>query len=135
MRFKAFITKTTANAKSGVSKVSATVKLHSKKSSLNEELSMMFDTLGKMYYYGSTGDGINTKDMESVIQNITLLKSQIAEIEEEIRVLNGKKICPSCNSELQRNISYCPHCGSRIVDIRTDEADNTENLPTSLSDD
>lgn len=138
MRFKAFLTKTTANAKTSMSKVSTTVKLHSKKNSLNDELAMMFDTLGKMYYFGSVGDGVNTEDMENIIQNITSLKTQISDIEEELRALNGKKICPSCNSELQKNISYCPHCGSRVNAQQTEASDSvlthSEEPPLPLND-
>ncbi|MBQ4137568.1 MAG: zinc ribbon domain-containing protein [Clostridia bacterium] len=122
MSFKAFITKTTAQAKSGVSKVSATVKLYSKKSALAEELDEMFDTLGKMSYYHAIGEGSDTAeaDIQSVISEITRLRNEIDAVDEEIRQISGKKQCAECHNELQKDVSFCPHCGAK-VDASTEE--------------
>ena len=74
MSFKAFITKTTAQAKSGVSKVSNTVKLYSKKNAIAEELAEMFNTLGKMSYFVAIGEGSETsdEDVKNVISEIKI---------------------------------------------------------------
>ena len=108
MSFKAFITKTTAHARSGVSKVSNTVKLYSKKNAIIEELDDLFDTLGKMSYYNAIGEGSETAedDINTVISEITRLKNELADIEEELRTKSGKKQCPECHADLQKNASY-----------------------------
>ena len=129
MSFKAFITKTTAQAKSGVSKVSATVKLYSKKSAIAEELSDLFDTLGKMSYFSAIGEGSETaeEDIQSVISEITRLRSELDVIDEEIRQMSGKKQCPECYCDLQKDASFCPYCGAKIQSV-SDTEENTASI-------
>ena len=129
MSFKAFITKTTAQAKSGVSKVSNTVKLYSKKNSITEALDEMFDTLGKMSYYAAIGEGSETsdEDISNVVSEITRLRKELDAIDEEIRSINGKKQCSECHNELQKDASFCPHCGAKVPEtISTDDNSTTE---------
>ena len=121
MSFRAFIKKTTAQAKSGVSKVSNTVKLYSRRTELTEELNEMFDTLGKMTYYTAIGESGDGNDTTTVISEITRLRSEIEAVEKEIREINGKKQCTQCYAELQRDTSFCPHCGAKVSS--TEEAE------------
>ena len=121
MKFKAFISKTTAQAKSGMSKVSNTVKLYSTRTRISEELSQMYDTLGKMSYSQAMGEGIPREDITKVIDEITRLKAELVSIEETIRELNGRKLCPSCNMELQSNLMFCPYCGAKVGTEETED--------------
>ena len=123
MSFKAFITKTTARAKSGVSKVSNTVKLYSKKNSIIDAINEMFDTLGKMSYYNAIGEGSETAadDIQSVIEEITRLRNELEEIEKEIDEINARKKCDNCHSDLPKDVHYCPNCGT---DVKTSDTDN-----------
>lgn len=131
MSFKAFITKTTARAKSGVNKVSNTVKLYSQKTTVADELSELFDTLGKMSYYNAIGEGSDTaqEDILNVIEEITRLRKELENIEEDIRNINGKKQCAQCHTELQKDTSFCPHCGAKVEEAPVDEEgeDGEEN--------
>ena len=116
MSFKAFITKTTARARSGVSKVSNTVKLYSKKNNVIDTINEMFDTLGKMTYYNAIGEGSETAndDIQSVITEITRLRNELENIELEISELNAHKKCENCHSELPKDVHYCPNCGTEV---------------------
>lgn len=130
MSFKAFITKTTARAKSGVSKVSNTVKLYSKKNAICDSISEMFDTLGKMSYYNAIGEGSETAadDIQSVIEEITRLRNELEEVENEISEINARKKCENCRCELPKDVHYCPNCGTEVKtdDTATEPEDTVE---------
>ena len=139
MSFKAFITKTTAKAKSGVNKVSATVKLYSKKNALVDSINDMFDTLGKMTYYNATGEGSDnaTEDMQNVIDEITRLKKELEDVENEICEVNARKKCTVCHTDLPKDVHYCPHCGTEVKteseDEATDVPEENTNADTDVS--
>ena len=136
MSFKAFITKTTARARSGVSKVSNTVKLYSKKNSIIDAINEMFDTLGKMSYYNAIGEGSDTaaNDIQSVIEEITRLRNELEEIEKEIDEINARKKCDNCHSELPKDVHYCPNCGTEVKTADTDdEVGDADEAPTDAS--
>ena len=137
MSFKAFITKTTAHARSGVSKVSNTVKLYSRKNAIIEELNDLFDTLGKMSYYNAIGEGSETAedDIVTVISEITRLKNELVDIEEELRIKSGKKQCPECHGELQRNALYCPYCGAKLTDDPVAETSEEQQVTEEVIED
>ena len=127
MKFKAFISKTTAQAKDGMSKVSNTVKLYSNKTKLTEELSEMYDTLGKMCYAEAVGEDVCREDMKKIVDEISRLKFELAAIEESIREINGRKLCPQCNMELQNNVAFCPYCGTSMATEANKETPVEEN--------
>ena len=135
MSFKAFITKTTARAKSGVSKVSNTVKLYSKKNSIIDAINEMFDTLGKMSYYNAIGEGSETAadDIQSVIEEITRLRNELEEIEKEIDEINARKKCDNCHSDLPKDVHYCPNCGTEVKTADTDNEVCDADVDTSTT--
>lgn len=131
MRFKAFITQTTTKAKSGVNKVSLTVKLYSKKNSIIDSINEMFDTLGKMTYYNSIGEGSETAtdDIRNVINEITRLKNELEIVENEICEISARKKCAICHSEIPKDVRYCPHCGTEVkTEAGNGEPSDTEGF-------
>ena len=114
MRFKTFISQKTKQAKTGIKKVSDTVKLHSVKSNLNDELSDMYDTLGKIRYDELTGKGDNTEYALKVVEEISRILTEIEDIENELRSLNGRRLCSSCGKEAAKNVAFCPYCGTKL---------------------
>lgn len=129
MKFKAFISKTTAKAKSGMSKVSNTVKLYSTRTKITEELTGMYDTLGKMSYAEAIGEEVSREDIIKIVDEITRLKQELAAAEESIRAVNEKKLCPQCNMELQSKVAYCPYCGVKITEEETTENNEDDTQP------
>ena len=129
MSFKAFISKTTAKARSGVDKVSVTVKLYAKKNALSDKLSNLYDTLGKICYFNTVGESgeMNTEDIDVIIQDITVTRKELSDIEEEIRNRSGKKLCTQCGMEMQREVSFCPYCGSKADTAVDDSGESVNN--------
>ena len=115
MSFKAFISKTTAKARSGVDKVSATVKLYARKNTLSDKLNGLYDTLGKICYFNAIGESgrLDDADIDTIVQDITETRNELNAVEEEIRERSGKKLCDQCGMELQKDVSFCPYCGTK----------------------
>ena len=134
MRFKTFISQKTQQAKCGIQKVSSTVKLYGAKSALNEELSEMYDTLGKIRYDELIGKGDNSEYALKIVDEITRIKSELEGIEAELRSLNGRHICISCGKESPKNVAFCPYCGEKIasdLSVPSEEDDSPADADAS----
>lgn len=57
--------------------------------------------------------GVPTEDeIRAICEKIQQHKKILARYEDEASELKGEKICPSCKKSVDRNVSFCPFCGS-----------------------
>lgn len=120
MRFKTFISQKTAQAKQGIQKAADTVKLYSEKNRLNDDLSELFETLGKLRYAEINENKLDDKETNILVDEIERVQKEIETIEAELKKLSAKKYCPNCENEVAKDTAYCPHCGTKLFE-ETDE--------------
>ena len=100
-----------------------------------QETAKTFKELGELIYDAyKKGEEF---DADAVAEKCVLLDEVHAEIEELRNKLKGlKKIktCPSCNSSVKEEHSFCPFCGSEINDVSDEEstAEETATEETSV---
>ena len=64
-----------------------------------------------IYRRHSQGDGIDN-ELSSLCQEIDQHYLKIREYKDNAANLKGEKICPSCEREVDINVSFCPYCGT-----------------------
>ena len=91
----------------------------------------MGNLLYRRYKSGETLDGELVTFCEEIDQHFLKIK----EYKENAADLKGKKICPSCGKAVDKEVSFCPYCGtacpepeSEDAEEETDEVDTSEDV-------
>ena len=77
-----------------------------------------------VYRRHSQGDGIDS-ELSALCQEIDQHYLKIREYKDNAANLKGEKICPSCEREVDINVSFCPYCGTPCP--TPEPAKNVEN--------
>ena len=85
-----------------------------------------------VYRRHSQGDGIDS-ELSALCQEIDQHYLKIREYKDNAANLKGEKICPSCEREVDINVSFCPYCGTSCP--TPEPAKNVENDTVSSDED
>lgn len=85
-----------------------------------------------VYRRHSQGDGIDS-ELSALCQEIDQHYLKIREYKDNAANLKGEKICPSCEREVDINVSFCPYCGTPCP--TPELAKNVENDTVSSDED
>lgn len=85
-----------------------------------------------VYRRHSQGDGIDS-ELSALCQEIDQHYLKIREYKDNAANLKGEKICPSCEREVDINVSFCPYCGTPCP--TPEPAKNVENDTASSDED
>lgn len=86
-------------------------KLQYDKKVKKNELSKLYEKLGKKYYEEHKDED------DEAIKEITAAVLRIKEISEEIMQKKGGKACPKCGALVKDGSKFCSACGEKIDDI------------------
>lgn len=84
---------------------------------LEKEMENNMAGLGTLFYQQNRkGEGME-EDIQRLLAASQKLEQEIKDLEEQIANLNpGPARCKACARELPEGASYCPYCGSRLVE-------------------
>ena len=85
-----------------------------------------------VYRRHSHRDGIDS-ELSALCQEIDQHYLKIREYKDNAANLKGEKICPSCEREVDINVSFCPYCGTSCP--TPEPAKNVENDTVSSDED
>ncbi|MBO5343328.1 MAG: zinc ribbon domain-containing protein [Ruminococcus sp.] len=78
---------------------------------LNTEINNIFVSVGRKLY---TEDRENER-FKTVFGDVASKESEIAELKNQLSILEGAVSCPSCGAVVQKDDAVCPTCGANIV--------------------
>lgn len=90
-----------------------------KKVSLESDLKDIYAQLGQLYFE-KYADGDMPKEMAALCEKVTACQHAVNEAEQRVALLKGVVICAHCQTEVDKEASYCPKCGSEIVHVVED---------------
>ena len=102
--------------KEAVTGFTDTAKLEYKKGQLNNELSELYETLGKVRFSEMLEGGTPTEESARLCEEIARVKAELTELEAEDTKEQKENCCTVCGKKIPKNISYCPYCGSETKD-------------------
>ncbi|MBO5200881.1 MAG: zinc ribbon domain-containing protein [Clostridia bacterium] len=84
-------------------------------STLENKLGKSYETLGKLCYdVISKGEPFDPETVKPVTDDITEKLAQIEELKKEILKAKNKKMCPYCNTPVEKNSQFCNNCGKNL---------------------
>ena len=104
------------------SKIAKETKLKLKINDNKGKIKELYENIGKNIYENHLTEIENCEQkIEEDCKKIDELSAEIEEARKEILVLNNKKICPKCSSEIEKNASFCSKCGEKQVEEKPAE--------------
>ncbi len=117
-------------------------KIKMKMSESKSKIEELYKEIGKeMYQKHIKGEEASREDFADPLVKIDDLSKEIEEYQNQIRKLKNKRICASCDAEIDSKIKFCPHCGAEqpviedeepleaeIVDDENKEPENAEKV-------
>ena len=97
-------------------------------SAYEQKINNNFKKIGQSIYEKNTGGEEFSEEIDSLCQEITCLRTEIAACREEIAKKKGAKICPVCGTSVPKNARFCLQCGTPIAEERDDIDDIGEEM-------
>lgn len=107
------LNKVTKDISSKAQEITDTAKLNSKINDANALVKSTFAAIGEAYYERYKDDESN--EFADQFHIVDEAKTSIEEYRNEIMRLKGVVRCVGCGSEVQKDASFCPKCGAKIV--------------------
>lgn len=96
-------------------------KLRNRISSEEKQIQKIMEELGKVIYRRYR-DGVPLEDMQKrLCEQIDQRMDKISQYKEEIAGVKSKKVCPSCGTAVDAEVSFCPHCGAACITREPEE--------------
>lgn len=109
------IVSTTQNATQKAKDTADVVKLNSQINDLNKTINNGYTELGKKFF-DANKDNV-PEEFAAVFASINDSTAKIAELQEQIRIIKGIAICPSCGNEVALGQKFCPSCGTQMPEV------------------
>ena len=123
-------------------KLAKETKLKLKISELKSEINTIYTEIGKKAYEKHTLKNGKENCTENVCEEIKekclkidMLSDEIDNLLKQCLELNDKKQCENCYAEIEKDVKFCPHCGTKQEEEIAVEAEVLEAEENSNSDD
>lgn len=98
-----------------------TQKLRNKISSEDRVIDKIMADLGNILYKSYASGAELEENQRILCEQIDQHFEQIAKYKEAMANLRGRKICPSCQTAVDKTVSFCPHCGAACPTSEAEE--------------
>lgn len=101
------------------SKIAKETKLRMQVADYKSQINDLYKEIGEVVYKKHSEDSKNsiTKELEEKCTKIDELTAQIDANLKECLKLKDKRTCPKCNSEVDKNVQFCPNCGEKLEPV------------------
>ncbi len=88
------------------------------------ELQKNYELLGKLIYKEyksnvlsdeSICDNASSEDIKSAIEQISKIKSDIKDLDDNLVTMKNVKVCPNCGNKNNKKSLYCSLCGNQLL--------------------
>ena len=109
-------------------KLAKEAKLRMKMGELKSEINDIYEEIGKAVYENHVREEKNdiTKELEEKCTKIDCLSDEIESILKECLELKDKRQCPNCYTEIEKDVKFCPKCGTKQEEIKEEPAKEVE---------
>ena len=109
-------------------KLAKEAKLRMKISELKSQINTIYKEIGEVVYQKHTREGEYdiSKEVEEKCTKIDVLSDEIESNLKQCLELKDKKQCPSCFTEIEKDVKFCPKCGAKQEEVKEEPAKEVE---------
>lgn len=111
---KKVVTKTAKDAAKVSGELVEQTKLKLKVIELKDEINERYTKIGQLYYTSAEYEVDNGDKINSIINEIKALKSDLEKVEDEVKRNKSIKKCNVCSAENGVDDDYCSKCGNKL---------------------
>lgn len=106
------LTRTTKDLSKKAGQIYETQKIQSKVSSEEHMVEKLKCDIGNLVFSRYSGGVQMDEELQNLCQEIRQHMDVIAEYKDAAADLKGRKICPSCKRAVEKDVAFCPFCGT-----------------------
>ena len=116
-------------------KLAKEAKLRMKIADLKSQINEIYKEIGETVYQKHTREGKYEieKEVEEKCTKIDVLSDEIESNLKQCLELKDKRQCPSCFAEIEKDVKFCPKCGTKQEEIKEEPAKEVEIIENSDS--
>jgi len=105
-------------------KLAKEAKLRMKISELRNEITDIYEEIGKAIYQNHVREDKQdiTKELEEKCTKIDCLSDEIEANLKECLELKDKKRCQNCYVEIEKDVKFCPECGTKQEEVNEEKS-------------
>lgn len=100
-------------------------KIRNRRNNLEEQVELSCRKIGELIYQEYSEGKEIPEELEKICCSIEEKKKEIGECREQIALVKGARLCPSCGALIPKEANYCMNCGTPSGPQKT-EAEETE---------
>lgn len=114
-------------------KLAKEAKLRMKMGELKSEINDIYEEIGKKVYENHVKEEKEdiSKELEEQCTKIDCLSDEIDSILKECLELKDKRQCPNCYAEIEKDVKFCPKCGTKQEEVKEEPAKEVEIVDES----
>ena len=109
-------------------KLAKEAKLRMKIADLKSQINEIYKEIGEIVYQKHTRDGEYDieKEIEEKCTKIDVLSDEIESNLKQCLELKDKRQCPNCFAEIEKDVKFCPKCGTKQEEVKEEPAKEVE---------
>lgn len=109
-------------------KLAKEAKLRMKIADLKSQINEIYKEIGEIVYQKHTRDGEYDieKEIEEKCTKIDVLSDEIESNLKQCLELKDKRQCPNCFAEIEKDVKFCPKCGTKQEEVKEEAAKDVE---------
>ena len=114
-------------------KLAKEAKLRMKMGELKSEINEIYQEIGKKVYENHAREEKQdlSNELEEQFTKIDCLSDEIESILKECLELKDKRQCPNCYTEIEKDVKFCPKCGTKQEEVKEEPAKEVEIVDES----
>ncbi len=81
---------------------------------LKGDMSLLYETLGKLVHSVHKGKEVQDAEIEEKIAALDEKGRELARLQKKLCQMRGQKVCPSCQMKCGETDAYCRRCGAPL---------------------
>lgn len=114
-------------------KLAKEAKLRMKMGELKSEINDIYEEIGKIVYENHVKEEKEdiSSELEEQCTKIDCLSDEIDSILKQCLELKDRRQCPNCYAEIEKDVKFCPKCGTKQEEIKEEPAKEVEIVDES----